>query len=636
MRAKGNGLPVLLALSLVLACAKARAPASTPATGKSAPEYSARAFFETISVSGGSFSHDESHLLVSMDETGIYNAYAVPLGGEKPTALTRSRDNAIFALSYFPHDDRFLYSSDQGGNELNHIHVREQSGESRDLTPGDKVKALFYGWSRDKQYFYIGTNERDAKVFDLYRYATKDYQRELVFQNPGELDVSGISLDGRWIALTRTLSNVDANLYLVDVLQKNAEPRLITEHQGHVEYDIQGFSPDSKTLYYTTNGHGEFRQVWAYDLGTGQHRADVVEGWDIMYVAFSENGKYKIVAVNEDARTVVRVIETASGKELALPSLPEGDIRGVVFSPSETKMMFYVSSDRTPLDLYVLDLATGQHRRLTSTLNPAIDPANLVDAEVVRYKSFDGRDIPALLYRPVRASAGARVPALVFVHGGPGGQSRRGYSPLLQFLANHGYAVLAVNNRGSSGYGKTFHHLDDRNHGEGDLKDCVFGRKYLESLDWVDGSRVGIMGGSYGGFMVLAALAFEPDAFNLGIDIFGVANWIRTLTSIPPWWTSFRDALYAELGNPEADKERLERISPLMHAGNIKKPLLVVQGANDPRVLKIESDEIVNAVKKNNVPVEYIVFPDEGHGFVKRENRITSAEAYLRFLEAHL
>lgn len=241
----------------------------------------------------------------------------------------------------------------------------------------------------------------------------------------------------------------------------------------------------------------------------------------------------------------------------------------------------------------------------------------------------------AILYKPRDANPAARVPALVWVHGGPGGQSRLGYSPTIQYLVNHGYAVLAVNNRGSSGYGKTFYHLDDRKHGDVDLQDCVFGRKYLASLDWVDGARVGIIGGSYGGYMVAAALAFEPDAFDVGIDIFGVTNWVRTLESIPAWWSAMRDSLYAELGDPATDKERLMARSPLFHAKNIKKPLLVVQGANDPRVLKVESDELVAAVKANNVPVEYLVFDDEGHGFQKK-NQIAAVDKYVAFLDRYL
>jgi dipeptidyl aminopeptidase/acylaminoacyl peptidase len=178
--------------------------------------------------------------------------------------------------------------------------------------------------------------------------------------------------------------------------------------------------------------------------------------------------------------------------------------------------------------------------------------------------------------------------------------------------------------------------MDDKKHGDVDLKDCVWGRKYLEGLSWVDGERVGIIGGSYGGYMVAAALAFEPDAFDVGIDIFGVTNWVRTLNSIPPWWESFKESLYAEMGDPATDGERHKAISPLFHAKNIIKPLLVVQGKNDPRVLQPESDELVEAVRKNGVPVEYVLFPDEGHGFRKRDNRIKASDSFVEFLELHL
>ena len=196
--------------------------------------------------------------------------------------------------------------------------------------------------------------------------------------------------------------------------------------------------------------------------------------------------------------------------------------------------------------------------------------------------------------------------------------------------------VYDINNRGSSGYGKSFFALDDRKHGEADLADVVASKQMLVDTGYVDPGRVGIIGGSYGGYMVLAALAFRPDVFDVGVNIFGVSNWLRTLQSMPAWWGAERDALFAELGNPATDEERLRRISPLFHAERIKRPMIVLQGANDPRVLQVESDEIVAAVKKNNVPVEYIVFPDEGHGFVKRENEIRGYKAILNFLDTHL
>lgn len=299
-------------------------------------------------------------------------------------------------------------------------------------------------------------------------------------------------------------------------------------------------------------------------------------------------------------------------------------------------MAFLIRASNAPSNVNVVDLSEGSHTQLTNALNPAIDPADLVMAQVVRYESYDGLPIPGILYKPHQASADTPVPALVWVHGGPGGQSRTGYSATIQHLVNHGYAVLAANNRGSSGYGKTFNHLDDKRHGEVDLDDIVAARGYLEGFDWVNNEKIGIIGGSYGGYMVGAALAFRPEVFDVGVNIFGVMNWVRTLESIPPWWESFKEALYDEMGDPATDAERHRRISPLFHAENITRPMLVIQGANDPRVLQVESDEIVAAVRANNVPVEYVVFPDEGHGFRKRSNRITASEAYLGFLDNYL
>ncbi len=621
----------LAVLSALLLCSSGCA-SETPTV----PMYDAKTFYETTSFGGASFSHDESSLLVSSDASGVFNVYRQPIAGGEPVQLTKSETSAVFGESWFPNDDRFLYTGDQGGNELDHLYVQEVDGSTKDLTPGEKLKASFLSWSGDKKTFWVQTNERDPRYFDLYRYNTDGYERTLVLENNEGWVGPEISRDGRWIALGKVRNNADSDIYLWDSQSPDTPPRHITPHDGDVQNSVFTFTPDNRELYYQTNRSGEFAQAWTYDLGSGESRPVVQADWDVAFVYFSENGKYRVTGINQDARTKVSILDTASGKELELSGLPDGDLRGVTFSPSETKLALYVNSSTSPSDLYVHDLGGGTPRQLTHSLNPAIQPEHLVEAEVIRFKSYDGLEIPAIQYRPHTATESSKVPGLVWVHGGPGGQSRRGYDATIQHLVNHGYAVLAVNNRGSSGYGKSFFHMDDLKHGDVDLKDCVAARKYLEGLDWIDGSKVGIIGGSYGGYMVAAALAFEPEAFDVGIDIFGVTNWVRTLKSIPPWWTATRDGLYAELGDPAKEEERLTRISPLFHAANIKRPLLVVQGANDPRVLQAESDELVAAVKNNGVPVEYVVFPDEGHGFVNKANRITASQKYVEFLDRYL
>jgi dipeptidyl aminopeptidase/acylaminoacyl peptidase len=319
-----------------------------------------------------------------------------------------------------------------------------------------------------------------------------------------------------------------------------------------------------------------------------------------------------------------------------LPSFPPGEIGSVRVSRSETKLAFQLDGDRGPNNLYVYEIGGKAPRRLTDTLAKAIDPEDLVGGQVVRFRSFDETEVPNIFYKPYQAAPEAKAPALIWVHGGPGGQTRRQYSAGIQYLVNHGYVVLGINNRGSSGYGKTFYTADDGKHGREPLWDCVAAKKYLQSLPYVDPQRIGIIGGSYGGYMVLAALAFQPEQFAVGVDIFGVSNWIRTLESIPKWWEAQRVALYKEIGDPEKDKEFLRETSPVFHAEKIRRPLIVIQGANDPRVIKPESDDIVAAVKKNGVPVEYVVFDDEGHGFTKRKNEIAAWGAILKFLDENL
>jgi len=588
----------------------------------------------TTGIAGASVSHDDRTILFSSNKTGIYNAYAVSVTGGEPEQITDSKDNSIFVISWFPNDNRFLFRSDQGGNEIHHIYLQNEDGTSRDLTPDTKARALFYGWSDDEKSFFYGSNKRDPRYTDVYEMDLTSFTAVLIYQNDQGNELTSISPDKRYFALTKSMTTNNNEMYLYD--RQTKEMWHLSKHDGDATFSPQTFSVDSKTLYYLTNEGSEFDFVRKYDIENGIAEKIDEAPWDIMFRDISRTGKYRITGINNDGRTEINVVETATNKTVMLPNLPNADITSVNISRSENLMTMYVNGSTSPSNLYVYNLETGENHRVTNTMNPEIDQSDLVEAKVVRYKSFDGVDIPSIYYKPHHIKPGEKAPALVWVHGGPGGQSRLGYSPLLQYLVNHGYVVIAVNNRGSSGYGKTFFAMDDLKHGQEDLDDCVWARQYLASMGYVDTTRIGIIGGSYGGFMVCAALAFRPTEFAVGVNIFGVTNWVRTLKSIPPWWESFREALYKELGDPFKQEEFLRAKSPLFHADKIRRPMIVLQGANDPRVLKIESDEIVEALRKNNVPIEYVVFPDEGHGFVKKENQIKGYKAILDFLTVHL
>jgi dipeptidyl aminopeptidase/acylaminoacyl peptidase len=634
-----------LGLTVLLATASPAAPAPSPRPVK---QYTIAQFLANTAYGGAvtaadsplaaaSFSPDGRKLLVASNQTGVFNAFAFPVDGGKPVQLTDSKVSAIQPIGYFPHDERFLYASDQGGNAQSHLYVRTPDGKVQDLTPGDKVKAEFFGWTRDEKGFFFGTNERDAAAVDLYEMSLDCYRRTLLYRNEAGFLPAGVSPDRRWVALAKMVSNAAVDLDLFD--RTAHQLTLIAAHQA-AGADVlnvpQDFGPDSESLYYTTDQGSEFSYLVRYDLATGK-RAEVLlprPWWDVQGAAFSRDGRWLAVNVNNDARTELRVFRTAGMKPVKLPAI-DADINSVSFSPDGSRIAFFAAA-AGPRDLYVGGLASGRMVQITHALNPVIDPGDLVPARVTRFKSFDGTEIPGLLYKPLAASESAKVPGLVWVHGGPGGQSRVGYNALLQFLINHGYAVYAINNRGSGGYGKAFAAMDDRKHGEGDLDDCVAAKTMFAATGWVDPERVGIVGGSYGGYMVLAALAFRPREFAAGVDLFGVSNWLRTLESIPAWWGPTRDARYEEMGDPRVDAEYLKKISPLFHAGRIARPLIVLQGENDRYVPKAESQEIVDAVRKNGVPVELLLFPDEGHGFARKDTQEKAYQAILVFLDKYL
>ncbi len=629
-----KNLAVYASMIIFLACNNNANTKKGP-VAREVKQYTIEQFYKSSNAGGGFFSSDETKLLVNSNESGIYNAYEIDIVSGDKKALTSSTKESIFGNDYVPGTHHFIYNSDKGGNENDHLFLQKTDGSVKDLTPGEKEKVNFYGWSRDNKSLYYSSNKRDPRFFDLYKMDTVSWNGRMIYKNDNGFDVGAISDNERFLVLTQPVTTSSTNIFLVDqqtkkTLKINSDS--IAANNGPLQ-----FSSDNKTFFFATDEGGEFQYVVKYNTETGAKEKLYSTNWDVMYMSLSYNEKYRVIGVNEDGNNKLYIFDNKTNQAIDFPKIEDGNIQSVAISRSENKMRLSIGDSKSPNNIYVYDFGNKSLKKLTSTLNPEIDGNDLVSAEIVRYKSFDGLDIPAIYYKPKQASAENKVPAIVFVHGGPGGQTRVGYFSLIQYLVNHGYAILAVNNRGSSGYGKTFNKMDNRNHGDKDLKDCIWGKKHLASLPYIDSSKIGIMGGSYGGYMTLAALSFHPNEFKVGVDLFGVANWLRTLKEIPPYWESFKNALYEEIGDPNtADTVRLKQFSPLLHASNITKPLMVLQGANDPRVLQKESDEVVASVKKNGVPVEYTVFPDEGHGFIKKENEIKGYGQILQFLDKHL
>jgi dipeptidyl aminopeptidase/acylaminoacyl peptidase len=607
---------------------------------KETRQYSIDQFFKTVSVSGNmDFSSDDSALLFSTNETGIFNVFELNLEDGSKKQITSSGSESCFSLGYVRGTKQILFSADKGGNEITHLYLldigKPTIDSAIDLTPGEKVKVNFNGWSKDRKTLFFSSNERDPQYFDLYRMNTGDWKKEMIFKNTDGYDLTVRTKDGSIIALTKPVTTSESRLFILNT--GNGRLTEISESGKPASYNASAFSTDNKSFYYTTDEGKEFTYGVKYNIQDGSREILYETNWDVVGIYFSENMKYRLIIINEDGKLIVKITDNESGTEIKYPEIPGSNVTGLAISESEKVMALLLGNSKSPGDLYIYNFGTGKLKKMMSTMNPEINENDLVDATVVRFKSFDSLEIPAIYYKPLDASAGNKVPALIFVHGGPGGQSMLYYGPLTQYLVNHGYAILAVNNRGSSGYGKTFFRMDDRDHGGKDLMDCIYGKKWLQNQNYIDSAKIGIIGGSYGGFMTMAAMTFHPDEFKAGVNFFGVTNWIRTLKSIPPFWGSFRDALYQEMGNPfTSDSVMLYNISPLFHAREVRNPVMILQGANDPRVLKIESDEMVEAIKANNVPVEYVIFPDEGHGFVKKQNEIKADSGVLSFLNKYL
>ena len=595
-------------------------------------QYSIETLMSNNRSSGGYFSKDADKLIYSSDKSGIFNIYEVDLSTNEETQLTDSKEESFFVRGYSPNTGEVIYSADKGGNENSHIYLIRE-GNSIDLTPGENTKASYVGWTNDELGMYIISNSRDPRFFDLYKIDIETLESEMVFKNDSGYNLNSISNNDRYLVLSLNLSRSEQKLFLYDVKSKQ---QVEISNQA-ANFSGQNFDKNDENYFYTTNYDSEFYYLMSYNLKNGERSTVYKTNWDVAFSYLSKNNSYRVIAVNEDAQNKLTIKNMSDQSDLNLIGFENMNINSVGFSDDEKLLRVSAGSPNSPGDIYTYELSTNKLNKITSNLNSNVNPKDLVNAEVIRYESFDGLEIPAILYKPHSASKKNKVPALVWVHGGPGGQSRIGYRALIQYLVNHGYAILAVNNRGSSGYGKTFYSLDDLNHGEDDLQDCVWGKKWLQDQDYINPDKIGIIGGSYGGFMTMAAMTFEPEEFKVGVNIYGVTNWIRTLRSIPAYWESTRESLYKEMGNPYTeDSLRLYNISPLFHAKNIKNPVMVLQGANDPRVLQIESDEMVQEARDAGAYVEYVLFEDAGHGFIKKEQQIEGNEKILTFLEKYL
>jgi dipeptidyl aminopeptidase/acylaminoacyl peptidase len=577
-------------------------------------------------IQGLSFSPEGSEAVISWNTpTGTKMASVSMRTGLLKPIETSSAGSAL-PISFFPGDKRILYAGSGQPDRGTNWCVIEPRGNSRALTDDPLLNAQFAGWTCAGDAFHLLTSGLSSYKL-LQRFDAASYEKTVIYT--GSLDglVKAVSCDAQWIALE------SGNISLFHIPSHSRQT--LSQRPSSSRYYVAGFDPASRWLYYLTDEGENFLRVRRHELTTGKQEDVQRADSDIVASSFSRNGKYRATIIDREGSHELKLYETASGKEVRLKNMPRGSITNVTISPNEKVLAFYTETDRSPRSLYVCDLRTGRVQRLTDVLDREVKRDDLVESRSVRFNSYDGLSIHCLLYKPQQATTKRKAPALVWLHGGPASQLRTGYEAHLQYLVNRGFVVLGVNYRGSTGYGATFAEANEGKHWADPVLDCIEARKFLGGLPFVDTNRIGIIGESFGGYLVLAALAFHPDTFKVGVDLSGVVNWLRVVKDANHAFKE-RRALDRLIGDPKTDAERLRTISPVFHADKIRRPLFVLQGAKDPKIPKDETDKLVQTVKTNGVPIEYLVFDDEGHSIEKRENYLDAWDRILRFLQAHL
>jgi len=579
-------------------------------------------------------SPDGTMLAYLAPDQGVLNVWVRTLGKTDDRVITNDRKRGIRNFSWQYDSKSILYGQDQGGDENWRIYqTNVASKQTKDLTPFEKSRADIIALDPNHpETLLIQSNKRDSKVFDVYSVNLKTGALTLDTQNPG--DVQGWQADNDLQVRAAQITTDDGGT-LIRVRDDVKSPWRELMKWGPEETlgNIVGFSPDNKSLLIITSLDANAARLLAVDVASGK-RTVVAEDpqFDASFaVTHPKTNKLQAVVFLRERRDFQILDSDIKADFEALHKVREADISNVSRDVKDDKWIVTFEGDDSPVYYYLYDRATKQATMLFSN-RPALEKYKLAKVKPVEYTARDGMKIYGYLTTPAGREA-KNLPMVVFPHGGPWGRDLWGYDPYAQWLANRGYAVLQPNFRASTGYGKQYLNAGDRQWAGAMHTDLLDGKDWVVQQGIADPKKICIMGGSYGGYATLAGVAFSPDAFACGVDIVGPSNLNTLLKTIPPYWSTFLAVFHKRMGEDEAF---LKSQSPLFKADEIKVPLLIGQGKNDPRVNKAESDQIVAAMRKNNKPVEYYVFPDEGHGFARPENRMAFNAVSEEFLAKYL
>ncbi len=576
---------------------------------------------------GASWSPDGRRVAFLTEITGVPQVWEVPsgAGGGWPEQIT-FHDERVSGAEYSPTQNRLLFGMDAGGNECSQLFLIGPGADGeRDLTRNPDAIHYSGGFSPDGGRVAFTATRRNGTDFDVFVQDLPEGEPETAWEVSGYHTVSGWFPDGNALIVSRHHSNVNNDLYRLDL--ESGETTLLTPHEGDARFGSANATPDGDSVYLATDRDGDFVRLARLDLSTLEVEYLTPDDHDVEEVELSRDGRLLAATRNVAGYSDLLLFNGRGGRRPD-PEVPRGVVGGLAFSPDGKRLAFTLAGPARNPDVWTLDLPDGEPRRLTRSSTAGIPPSSFRRPGIVRYPTFDGREIPAVFYEPGESGDGA--PVVVNVHGGPEGQSRPAFAPVTQYLLGRGHAVFSPNVRGSTGYGKAFTHLDDVRLRMDSVKDLAHAAYWLRERGH---EKIAVMGGSYGGFMVLAALTKYPDLWSAGVDIVGIANLVSFLENTGSYRRKLREPEYGSLEN---DRGFLESISPIHRADRITAPLMVVHGKNDPRVPVDEAEQIVASVREIGGRVEYLLYEDEGHGLAKLGNRLDAYPKIAAFLDEHL
>lgn len=570
-------------------------------------------------------------------ETSQVHFVAAPGGARRQLTFFREPVGQV-AVCPDPSSGVFLYARDVGGGEFYQLFMYDLASASSTLVTDGRSRNGGVVWNRAGSTFAYSSTRRNGRDTDVYLASRSNtLQARPIITEGGSWRAGEFSPDGKRLLVVRGVSANESYPFVYDLESATLTP--LHRAKEPVAYGAATWAADSRHIYFTSDEDAEFKHLRLLD--TSGNKVEVLTGdipWDIESLELSHDGRTLAFTVNEDGVSALYLMNTSTRSRLRAADLPPGQVWGLRFHPRVAQLAMTINGSRTPGDVFVLDVDKGELVRWTYSEVGGLDTARFVEPTLIRYPTFDRvgdepRKIPAFYYRP---SGPGPFPVLITIHGGPEGQFMPTFNPLLQYYVNElGIAVLGPNVRGSSGYGKTYLTLDNAYLREDSVKDIG------ALLDWVarqkelDASRVAVIGGSYGGYMVVASMVHFNDRLRCGIDIVGISNFVTFLTNTQDYRRDLRRVEYGDESDPEM-RSFLQRISPLTSAGKITKPLFVVQGLNDPRVPVTESEQMVRTVRANGGQVWYLLAKDEGHGFRKHANRTYYENAVVLFLQEYL